>query len=125
VDDYYKRGLGINRTLERAERASALGLVAVIDVDADGAARVALSSTVLDLAAVPATVRLTLLHPTRAGADRRVDLARGPDGRYRGRVDALPPGRWRIGVEADDWRLPTVEIEGELRAVRITATAPR
>ncbi len=125
ADDYYKRGLGINRTLERADRASALGLVAVIDVDADGAARVALSSTVLDLAAVPATIRLTLLHPTRAGADRRVELVRGPDGLYRGRVDALPPGRWRIGIETDDWRLPTVEIGGDLRAVRITATAPR
>lgn len=125
ADDYYKRGLGINRTLERAERAAALGLVAIIDVDAGGAARVALSSTVVDLKAAPALLRLTLLHPTRAGADRRIDMQRGADGSYRGQAGILPPGRWRVGIETDDWRLPTVEIEGELRGVRITAEAPR
>jgi hypothetical protein len=125
ADDYYKRGLGINRTLERSERAAALGLVAVVDLDASGAVQVMLTSTVPGLEAAPAQVRLTLLHPTRAGADRRIDLSRGPDGAYRGQAGVLPPGRWRVGVETDNWRLPTVEIEGELRAVRITAEAPR
>ena len=125
ADDYYKRGLGINRMLERSDRAAALGLVAVVDLDASGAAQVALTSTVVGLDAAPAQVRLTLLHPTRAGADRRVDLPRGPDGVYRGAAGVLPPGRWRVGVEASDWRLPTVEVEGALRAVRITAEAPR
>jgi hypothetical protein len=125
ADDYYKRGLGINRMLERSERAAALGLAAVVDLDAHGAVQVVLASTVPALDAAPAQVRLTLLHPTRAGADRRLDLPRGPDGAYRGNAGVLPPGRWRVGVETDLWRLPTVEIEGELRAVRITAEAPR
>lgn len=125
ADDYYKRGLGINRTLERSERAAALGLVAVVDLDATGAVQVDLSSTMLGIDAVPAQVRLTLLHPTRAGADRRIDLARGADGLYRGQAGMLPPGRWRVGVETENWRLPTVEIDGEPRAVRISAEAPR
>lgn len=125
ADDYYKRGLGINRTLERSERAAALGLVAVVDIDAAGAAQVVLTSTVLGIDAAPAQVRLTLLHPTRAGADRRIDLSRGPDGVYRGPAGVLPPGRWRVGVETAEWRLPTVEVEGALQAVRITAEAPR
>ncbi len=125
ADDYYKRGLAINRTLERSERAAALGLAAVVDLDPNGAAQVVLTSTVPDLGAAPAQVRLTLLHPTRAGADRRIDLLRGRDGAYRGEAGVLPPGRWRVGVETDEWRLPTVEVEGAVRAIRITAEAPR
>ena len=124
ADDYYKRGLGINRLLERAERADALKLVALVDVAANGMARVALTSSVPDLAAAPATIRLTLTHPTRAGSDRRIELSRGPDGMYRGQADNLPQGRWLVGVETDDWRLPAVAIEGELRAIRIPAPAP-
>ncbi|MEP7330343.1 MAG: FixH family protein, partial [Betaproteobacteria bacterium] len=61
-------------------------------------------------------------HPTRAGADRRIEMQRGPDGIYRGQADNLPAGRWLVGVETDEWRLPALEIEGELRAVRIVAT---
>jgi len=125
ADDYYKRGLGINRTLERSERAAALGLVAVVDVDAGGAVQVLLTSTVVALDAAPAQVRLVLLHPTRAGADRRIDLTLGPDGAYRGQADVLPPGRWRVGVETDEWRLPTVEIEGAPHGLRLNAEAPR
>lgn len=125
ADDYYKRGLGINRTLERSDRAAALGLVAVVDLDASGVVQVVLSSTTLGLDAAPAQLRLTLLHPTRAGADRLIDLPRGADGSYRGQAGVLPPGRWRVGVETDNWRFPTVEIESELRVVRISAEAPR
>ncbi len=40
ADDYYKRGLAINRVLERTQRAAALGLLATVDVDAGGSARV-------------------------------------------------------------------------------------
>ncbi len=33
ADDYYKRGLGINRVLERTQRATVLGLHARVDLD--------------------------------------------------------------------------------------------
>ena len=36
ADDYYKRGLAINQTLERAARTAALGLTATVDIAADG-----------------------------------------------------------------------------------------
>ena len=69
ADDYYKRGLAINRKLERADRAAALGVAATVDVDATGNARVALSAN--DAAALPVSVRLSVLHPTREGFDHR------------------------------------------------------
>lgn len=121
ADDYYKRGLAINRMLERAERAVALNLVAEVDVLPDGNARVVLTSSGTPLPVVPSMVRLTLIHPTRAGADRRVELQRGPDGIYRGQAGTLPAGRWRVGVETDEWRLPAVQVDGVIRAQRIHA----
>lgn len=125
ADDYYKRGLAINRMLEREQRAQAMGLAAVVDVGADGRAAVALVAASRDLAATPASLRLHLVHPTRGGLDRQAELLRGPDGTYTGRFDSVPPGRWRVSVEGGDWRLPAVEVDGELRAVRLGAAEPR
>ncbi|MEO8755344.1 MAG: FixH family protein [Casimicrobiaceae bacterium] len=121
ADDYYKRGLGINRVLERTQRAAALGLTARVDIDEAGSARVWLAATQPDLAAMPATVRLLITHPTRAGLDRRIDVVRGPDGSYTGRIEPVAPGRWLVSVETDAWRLPAVEVTGGIRDVRLTA----
>ncbi len=121
ADDYYKRGLAINRTLERTQRAAALGLEAVVDVDAAGAARVTLAAASAERGALPTAVRLTIVHPTRAGQDRRADLVVGPDRAYVGRIDPLPAGRWLVSVETDDWRLPPVEAAGGVRGVRVPA----
>jgi uncharacterized protein len=119
ADDYYKKGLAINRTLERADRAAQLGLTAVVDVTADGRARVALATDSKEPDALPAALRVAVLHPTRAGHDIRGVVVRGPDGDYVGTLDALPPGRWRIVVETDAWRLPSAEVDGAVRGVHL------
>lgn len=121
ADDYYKKGLAINRTLERTQRAAALGLEAVVDVDPAGVVRVTLASGAGDGSARPTAVRLIVVHPTRSGQDRRADLVVGPDRAYVGRVEPLPAGRWRVSVETDDWRLPPVEVAGNVRGVRVPA----
>ncbi|MCC7325278.1 MAG: FixH family protein [Burkholderiales bacterium] len=121
ADDYYKRGLAINRTLARADRAAELGMAATVDVDSAGRARVALRAR--DRAALPVAIRLAVLHPTRAGADHRAVLVRGPDGDYVGSIAPLTSGRWLVAVETDDWRLPIVEVDGLVRAVRVTSGA--
>ena len=119
ADDYYKRGLAINRTLEREQRAQSLGLAAIVDVDAQGRATVTLVASAPDLAAAPAALRLSLVHPTRGGLDRQAELLRGADGAYSGRFESVPAGRWRVSVETADWRLPAIEVDGELRSVRL------
>jgi hypothetical protein len=121
ADDYYKRGLAINRTLERVERAAALQLSAVVDIDDDGRARVTLDTPVPEPAATPTAIRLVVAHPTRAGADHRADLVRGPGGVYVGAIGALTQGRWLVTVETDQWRLPAVETTGGVRALRLAA----
>lgn len=118
--DYYKRGLVINRQLERTGRGEALGLGAVLEVTPDGAARLELSGYA-DSAAVPRAVRARLANATRAGLDRVATLERGADGAYTGRIDPPPPGRWLVSVETDVWRLPTVDVIGTVREVRLGA----
>jgi hypothetical protein len=124
ADDYYKRGLAINRTLERVSRAAALGMKASVDVDERGRARVVLSASSIAAEATPVTVRLSILHPTRAGQDRLTELVLGPDGAYVGQMTPLPASRWLVIVETDAWRLPAVEITGAIRGVRLLGNGP-
>ena len=69
ADDYYRRGLAINQTLTRSQAARNLGLSAEVTLDA-AAGRVRVS--VRGGAALPETLYLRLIHPTRAIADQRL-----------------------------------------------------
>ncbi len=119
ADDYYKRGLGINKTIERADRAAELGIAALVDVETDGTVTARIEGN--GPLASPPVVRLTLARPTYAGEDRTVTLQRGADGRYVGRLGAPSPGRWQIVVETDAWRLPSVETTAPLAGVALRA----
>jgi hypothetical protein len=119
ADDYYKRGLVINRQFERLARGEALGLGAVLEIAPDGAMRLRLSGFAEREA--PATVRARLTNATRAGEDRVATLERGGDGIYAGRVPPPPRGRWLVSVETDAWRLATVEVDGAVGEVRLGA----
>jgi hypothetical protein len=117
ADDYYRRGLLINQQLDRVRRAGTMGLGAVLDVTAGGALRLRLVGQA-DGVAGPAQLRVRFAHATRAGLDRTAVLARAPDGGYGAAMAPLPPGRWLVTVETDEWRLPTLEAgaaSGELR----------
>lgn len=102
AQDYYKQGLSINRVLERESRAAALDLRARLWFDGDRV-RVTLSGR----SAMPPTLTLHLVHPTRAGEDRVVPLARMSGGEYLALAPTLAPGRWLVQIEdaEGDWRL--------------------
>jgi hypothetical protein len=108
ADDYYKRGLAINQSLDRTDAAVARDIRARVEVEPDGSAL----ATVSARDPLAPVLRLRLIHPTRAGHDRTAELLRGPDGAYHGRVADYVPGRWRVGLETDAWRLPPVETAG-------------
>jgi len=107
VDDYYRDGKAINRSLA-ADREAALR-EAVARVTPDGGTRVALDI----LGDAPAALTLTLSHVTRAELDRALSLARSPDGRYASPeplpaggyyATLAPPGRhpaWRLRGRVD------------------------
>ncbi len=110
ADDYYKRGLVINRELAREQRGEAMGLGAVVAIGDDGVVRVDLSG--YGVGAGPDAVTLRITHATRAGMDRSATLRRDAEGVYRGRIDPPQAGRWLVILETDAWRLPTVEVAG-------------
>ena len=103
ADDYYKQGKAINMTLTRDARAQELGYRARVTMTAEG--RVVLNF----IAAAPAVkqLRLILHHPTRAGFDREVLLARDADGSFTAAMPPIDASRWSMTLEDEsrDWRL--------------------
>jgi len=125
AEDYYKRGLLVNKQLARVAESEVRHLGAVARITPDGAVRVALTGLAAN-AVAPAELRLRLVHPTRAGRDRVAKLERNGEGDYAGWVEPPPYARWHVTVEADAWELPTVLTDGRLDDVRFgTASAVR
>ncbi|MFO7604475.1 MAG: FixH family protein, partial [Gammaproteobacteria bacterium] len=122
VDDYYKHGLAINRTLEKDRRAVALG------VGAEG--RFAFEQKLLTLQLTglsewPATLTLSLLHPTQAQRDQVITLQKqSGTGEYFGVVSGIAAGDWHMILEPPqrDWRLATRFLWPGAAAWRMTAT---
>lgn len=122
ADDYYRRGLEINRTLARDDAAANLALSARLELDP------ALGTIALELAgnehfAPPPALDLRLFHATRSGFDRHVVLrASGASRHYRGDGLALAPGHWYVQLDADEWRLTgSLDAPRERRVLRLAA----
>jgi hypothetical protein len=111
VDDYYARGKAINVVIERDVAAQRRGLAAVANLIpvADGVGRapesVEVTVSALDVAALPAVLKLAFLHATHGGADAQVELARTATGLYRATLPALAPGKYYLQIEAENWRI--------------------
>lgn len=121
-DNYYKVGLAVNQQLQQKKLASDLGLSADLSfVASSNQVRIVLSG--LQPAALPDTLQLKLIHPTRKGEDQQLILQR--EGRqYLAQLPVLPGvGRWNVLLEdpVAGWRMDTV---WDMRADRdVTFTA--
>jgi len=104
ADDYYKRGLAINQTLLRAQRAEELALGARVEPGVDGGQ---VRVMVTGAAALPPVLRLRLVHPTQAVADQWIELRAVGPGIYEGTRVAPAAGRRVMMLEdaARTWRL--------------------
>ena len=106
ADDYYRRGMEINRSLARDAEAARLGLEAVVSFPAPGVVKARLTGQ--DPAtAMAAGTRLDLrfAHAGRAGADVAVSMTRDTAGTWHGALPPLPPGKWYVELGNDEWRL--------------------
>lgn len=104
VDDYYKKGLEINQTLERDARASVLGLVAKLEFEVENN-RIRLRITGRDAFQAPEQIILGLYHATLSEGDQTISLRRDTRGTYTAPLPTLTPGRWYISLENEKWRL--------------------
>jgi hypothetical protein len=102
ADDYYKRGLAINQELKRDQAVLDRGITAAVE-RREGVLRVGLQAP----GDLPAVVFVRLVHPTRAGHDQRLRLARIAPGVYETTLPALPAGRWQVVIEdpRGEWRI--------------------
>lgn len=100
ADDYYKRGLAINRNLGLQEQAARRGIAADAALSR-GLLRVRLSG------AAPEALFAQLAHATRPGHDQKLRLAPVAPGVYETELLPLPPGRWRLTLEDPrrEWRI--------------------
>ncbi|MEX2479473.1 MAG: FixH family protein [Gammaproteobacteria bacterium] len=105
VDDYYKRGLQINKVLDREARAAERGLAIGIDTLRDGILEFSLSAGAADYQ--PESLAVRLSHATRSQVDQTLTARHAGDGRYVAAPGALAPGPWYVDVSSDDWRLVT------------------
>lgn len=105
-DDYYKKGLTINQTIERDQVAQSLGIKAQLMMG-DDSMQFRLMLQAGDLGSMPQQLRLKVLHPTRSGMDQEVLLTRRGEGYYEGVRTALGAAKWRLILEDLDkrWRL--------------------
>lgn len=103
ADDYYKQGLTVNRVLAREKRAEALAVAASVQFNP---ARDRVQVILASHDALPATLKLALLHPTR-GDDRWVVMEPVSPGVYRGALAAPSPVNYHLHLEdgAGSWRL--------------------
>lgn len=105
-DDYYKAGLGINRVLEREQKAMSLGLSAAIQWQpAEQQLSVQLTA---HQPVASERLLLELIHPTRSGQDIHVPLLHQDGGLYTGLLAETPSaGNWYLFITPEDksWRL--------------------
>ncbi len=107
ADDYYRRGLTINRELARDRRADDLGLTARLRHDPTSR-RVHVKLDSADAAgALPPSLTVKVIHSTRAADDRFAVLAAIERGVYEGDLDLALTGTApsRVAIESSDWRL--------------------
>jgi hypothetical protein len=100
ADDYYKRGLAINKTLAREEEARKRGLSVSFSLN-EKTIHVELKGE------TPAALFVQLAHATRAGHDVRLRLAPVGGGAYEAALPAMPRGRWHLIIEdpRGAWRI--------------------
>ena len=104
TDDYYEKGLQINRSLERDALAASYELTGEVALGAPGeAVEVSLAGNAQFRA--PEMINLRLFHATRSGLDRDLILRRVATGRYIASGPRLEPGNWTLQLDADGWRL--------------------
>jgi len=104
VDDYYKQGLEMNRTLERDKAAARHGLQATLHFNVEHRL-IRLQLNAHPDYKLPNQVQLHFSHHTRSGFDKSVKLAFFGDNIYQGTLPELIVGAFFAQLSADDWRL--------------------
>jgi len=110
VDDYYKKGLAINRVIDQQELAATLGLTASAEYRHESGELDLVLKSNSNIA--DDSLSLSMVHPTRANLDRHVLLHKDAQGIFKTKIENLQPGRWSVILEPADkkWRLDALVV---------------
>ena len=118
ADDYYRRGMEINRLLARDAEAARLGLQASVTFPAPGVVEARLAGEDgAPAASAGDRLHLHFARAARAGSDIRVPMLRDAAGTWRATLPAMAPGKWYVELGNERWRLTA--------PVRISASTGR
>ena len=104
VDDYYRKGLEINRVLDRDKNAIDYQLNADVRFNRE-LEEVLIAITATSNFVYPAAISVTFLHATRSGFDKEINMLLTHDNIYSGNLSVLAPGKWYVYIQHDNWRL--------------------
>ncbi len=109
-DDYYARGMDINRTMARDKAALSLGVQADLMQSAQQSTQGPQLRVLLRAkpgTVVPQALQLRITHPTRPGVDQTLSLRADGAGSYSGTLKTRLAGRWHLALEDTEhtWRL--------------------
>ncbi len=104
VDDYYKRGLEINLTLERDAAAAEHALMSELRF-VTATDQILATVEASDGFEYPESIMLGVYHSVKGGFDKEVVLARISDKGYSGPSPELIPGRWYLSLYTERWRI--------------------
>lgn len=103
-DDYFKKGLAINQSIEKQELAIRKNLTALINAKQDSG----LVSIDLQGDNITASqLQLVFSHPTQTTRDRQITLDRLAANEFVGQLPELPQAFWhiRLSDQNDSWHL--------------------
>ena len=112
-DDYYQRGLAINRSIERETLASQQGLAAVLWVDAQRnrlQVQLRRPTTPKPIAGEPEIIQLQLIHPAHADRDQLLTLQHESGDLWFAPAQGLVNDSWDIVLESSSWRLSARQV---------------
>ncbi len=123
TDDYYRRGLAINKDLERDRAAVLYQMSALLELDQEhNTLRVGLRSG--QSIPLPDDLSVDLYHATRQGFDRSMLLQKQGAGEYRAVLPDMVPGRWYVQLSAENWRLNGSVLFPDAVRVELNGSAP-
>lgn len=106
ADDYYRRGMEINRSLARDAEAARLGLQASFAFPAPGIVALRLTGPGGEtVTSGDGGLNLRFTRAARTGADVTIAMTRDAGGTWRGTLPAMAPGKWYIELGTEQWRL--------------------
>jgi len=116
ADDYYKSGLAINSQIKQQQKASSLGLAAILRRMPDERLYLKFDNATPDAN----ELRLQWVHPADSSRDFTISLIKQNDGSYQAKSAHKLKGRWYLRLSANEEWLLKSEISNSKDIVHLT-----